>query len=269
MDILRSLLTENFEILDKKIIVNDKVIENKYIEMEGETFTLLQALFYVKHCELPFEKYAKLAHESDIPVVNSKLIYYLSSNVTPQENYEKKKFDLSYDFRFILNHVVKKEYVILVPPSYSSKINIFNCVSALTTGSFKNPLLDRSVILVNERRLRRSIQSCTADFIFLSKWNEKVKAEVVAVFLDGSDWQIQTILADYEQKYFDSKGAGFNTEKLSNWTCPIFFVHPLNLTSRNLNYRFTDLRIENEKKDLKAVNKIWCEIERYIKTLSV
>ncbi|ELQ75701.1 hypothetical protein THOM_1373 [Trachipleistophora hominis] len=276
MDVLRSLLTDGYEISDKKIIADHKIIDNKYIEIEEKTYTLLQILFYVQHETMPFEMYAKLALENDIPVVDSKLMYYLAEKVYPLEKYDKNKFNLQYDFRFILNHVVRKEYVILVPASYSSKINIFNCLNVFSTGSFKNPPLDIKNMLVNEHKLKRKMEMCTANFIFMTKWHGTVHADVVAVFLDGSEWQISTLLDVYKDKYdetrrnndFDINQSDDFFGGRSKWACPVYFVHTADQQICNTNYEFEDVLVENEAGNFGLVNKIWRDIENYLKRTS-
>ncbi|ELA48366.1 hypothetical protein VCUG_00202, partial [Vavraia culicis subsp. floridensis] len=276
MDVLRSLLTDGYVISDKKIISNNRIIDNKYIEIGQSTYTLLQVLFYMQHETSPFETYAKLAMENDIPAVDSKLMYYLSESVHPLEKYNKNKFDLRYDFRFILNHVVRKEYVILVPPSYASKINIFNCVGVFTAGTFKNPPLDTSTILVNERRLKRKMEKCTAEFIFLVKWHNAINADVVAVFLDGSEWQINSLLDMYRDKYEETgtnDNFGVNQpdaffSRHRRWSCPVYLVHTADQRICNTNYEYEDVLVGNETKNLRLMDRIWGDIENYLKRSS-
>lgn len=269
MDTLRSLFMENYEISEKKIIFENRIIENKYLEIRDKTYTLLQVLFYVKHWHLPFHKYAKLCSESDIPVVDAQLMYYLAEHVFPLENQKQTCFSLNYDCAFILRYVIKKTFVILVPSSYDSKINIYNCVGVFSTGSFRNPRLDNRNILINERRLKKTLEKCTVELIFLVKQRKEITSKVAAIFLDGSNWQVDTFIKTYAESGSDEANDADRPEDMfmmhKKWECPIYFVHDSSTSISNTTYDFIDVNVDDTHTSKKVVDKIWSNIEEYIK----
>lgn len=248
MDEIRTYFSTNYKIEGKKIYdSNNSLIENKYIEINNTTYTLLQILFYYKNKELPFHIYKEKAIQNGIPIINSEMLYILST-IVPPETYVKKSVSLVYDFKFILNHLIKKKYTIIVPFSPQSPINIFNCQSVLTTGRVSLSGITKRELIDPERTLFKPMKTCTAEIVFQYKRsNEKSPNNVIALFLDNSDWQHTQFLNQYGQTF----------------DCPVFSISQSAGNDANVQY----VRVNGDRIEMGALSEMWRIIETYIQRI--
>lgn len=245
MEEIRSYFASDYKIIDKKIYdSNNKIIDNKYLEIDNISYTLLDILFYYENRHLPHFEYLKKAENLGISPIDSNLIYKISL-LTPKETYKKRKYQLVYDFKFILNYIIKKRFTIIVPFSLSSKINIFNCVSCLTTGNTKMPFLTRKNLFENERILSKPFKKYTAEFILQFKENNLSNNKIVALFIDNTDWQEKEFLNSYN----------------IHWNCPIFY---LSNNSDSIKGNEIFIEVKNDRIEPIKLKMIWDEIEKYI-----
>lgn len=265
MDELRSLFTDKFDIIDKKIIYNNKIIENKYIEIEYTTYNLLQILFYIKHEELPFHQYLQLAEENNIHPVDAKLINFISIQLFPKEKCHKNKFELCYDFKFLLNYNIQKNYVILVPAAISSKLNLYNCLNGLSVGSLQLPIFDKNSLLKKEKKLKKHIETCTAEFTLKSEYHTNDQHNIVAIFLDGSNWQKKELLTDnLGSNLFDQNIISYAIDL----KCPIFCIHNTDESQITQEKNQINIKIHSDRIDSKNLQKIWSLIQKYINSFN-
>lgn len=271
MEEIRNYIFSNYDIVNNKIIMDSKFVENKYVEVDGKTYDLIQILFYFKKKHLPIIKYLKECEILDIRPIDSHLMYKLS-NTSPKEPLSTTIFSIKYDFRFILDHLCKREFKIIVPFSPSSPINIFNCKTILSTGDSRLPPFTKKQLVDPQRSSIRSLDYHKATFHFIykqpplhktngniddksinsdiSKGDQNRTDSIVAVFIDDREWW-------------------YNKLDLKEQSCPIFKV------ANDQDYEFNEqptikgkpvkiIRMNGDRLSQQCIYNIWEDIEQYI-----
>ncbi|KRH95151.1 hypothetical protein M153_220004851 [Pseudoloma neurophilia] len=249
MDEIREIFATNYSIVDKKIILENSVIDNKYIEIDGKTYDLLQILFYYKNKELEYYKYKDLAYKMDIKPVDSHLMYKLSE-LQPTEPMKKTCYNIKYDFSFILNHLLQKTYQIIVPFAPSSPINIFNCKSLLLSGDTRLPPFTKNQLLHSQRTITKPMKNHTAHFQLSYKNTQQEEIKTVALFIDDHHWSYSQFLSQFFQ---------------TNNRCPVFrLTSEQNRDDDFHGQQVFNIKLKNKKVIDNDLKKIWQIIDEFI-----
>lgn len=273
MEEIRNYIFSDYDIVDNKILMNSIIVENKYLEIDGQSYDLLQILFYFKNNHLSIAQYFKECDLLDIKPVDSHVMYKLS-NISPKESFSTSFFSIQYDFKFILHHLFKKEYRIIVPFSPSSPINIFNCKTILSTGDSRLPPFTKKQLIDPQRSTSRSMDNHKAFFHFTYKQpsqhnkngiveNKGVNSDtyqrdkdtidtVVAIFMDDREWW-------------------HNQFNLNEYNCPIFKIinEQHNEYNENTTIRGKPVKpvyMNGDRLNKQCIYDIWEDIEQFINT---
>lgn len=269
MNFLNEITATNTEITDLYIFIDGKQYEkNKEIQISGTSknnYTLVQIVFFLLNKQLPYTKYLRECKNKGISSIfysDQKIILeYLKSSTDKNEavcDLPESRYISKYDYKWIEDFLIieeekneritlTKKYKIIVSPSLTSIVNLNNIENLLRNSCLekqKNLIFDKTEFKINgyDFVVEEDVKSWTFD-----DWSM-----VVAIFCDGSDWQIKEWgIEDVASLFY----------KIPTF----FFVNEKDVNKNNMSYYKIQKIIVKENNITKNdFNTIWSKINYFI-----
>lgn len=260
----------NIKITDSYVLINNKQYEkNTEINISGTSknnYTLIQIVFFLLNKNLPYTKYLRECKEKRIASIfysDQKIISEVLKSLIDKTDafcdLPESRYISKYNYKWIEELLIDKteknertamtkKYKIIVSPSLTSIVNLNNIEILLNNGSLekgKALIFDKTEFKINNNEFvaEEDVKNWTFD-----DWSM-----VVAIFCDGSDWQIKEWGIDDVASLF--------------YKIPTFyFLNEKDLQKSNLsNSKIQKIFVKNNMISKNDYKLMWDKINNYIK----